>query len=160
MSLSGWRRGGVPAALRVLALVFALSAVTGGCLDEAADRRYDYDNPEDTTPAAGDDDTLGTVAIVFVDDLNDVVVIVNGRATDENLENWTLEPQPLGDPFTLPAADVQSGGFIRVHSEDGEDTSTDLYGAGIDWSVADEAILKDDAGEPVSSCEKAAGCWP
>jgi hypothetical protein len=143
-------------------ILTAVLVLASGCLSDAADKDFDFDNPSDTTPDEGDDET-GQLVISYVDDASNVVVIVNQSAIDETLTDWTLENDAATEVFTFSAFELQSGALARVHESSGTDDGDDLYGHGIDWGLGDdndEANLHDETGTLVDSCSLGESCWP
>jgi hypothetical protein len=150
-------------------LVFALAlfAVLGGCLEDAADKSFKFDNENDKTPEGGDDQT-GVIAIALVMDLHDIVIIVNQGAADKDLTGWTLENATGTAKFTIPSFELKIAQFVRVHtnvSESKTDTASDLFasaGETINWGGSDtnSVVLRDSSGSPVAQCKSGEPCWP
>jgi hypothetical protein len=139
------------APLLLLAVLLAL----GGCLQEAEDKCFTFDNPADTSTSdvcvSGEGTGTGTgtasgLAFASIDTANEIVVIVNQGDLPFDMSEWTLEAQDSGDIFTFPATfTLQAGNFVRIRSGDGIDDFNDLYWTGADhWtSSIDTATLKD-----------------
>lgn len=79
-------------------------------------------------------------------------VIENRDACDVDLGNWTLRDK-AGHVYTFPRITVPSGGFCRVWTRSGTDTSRDLFW-GMNHAVwnntGDEAVLRDRTGRTVN----------
>jgi hypothetical protein len=148
-------------------LVFALAllAALGGCLEEASDKSFKFDNENDTTTKGGDDQT-GVIAIALVMDLNDIVIIVNQGVADKDLTGWTLENATGTAKFTIPSFELKIAQFVRVHTNvSGTDTASDLFanaGETINWGGIDtnSVVLRDDSRSPVAQCDNGDPCWP
>jgi len=147
-----------------IVLCAALLALAG-CLDEASDKDYDYDNPNDSTPSVGSD-SAGGMAIAYVDAFSNVVVIANQAATGQDMEGWSLTNEDGSQSYAFAGFTLGAGVSVRVHPDDGTDDADDLYvGAGneIDWGngdLNDTAILIDGSGSPVANCRQDEVCWP
>jgi len=150
------------------ALLIALGCLLSGCLTDAQDKGFKYDNENDTTPKGGSDSETG-VSIAYVDTFDKIVVIVNASTLELDMDGWRLTNNG-SDEDTLEAYDfvafvLDSGAFVRVHSDTGTETNSDLY-SGVenepDWgngSTNDRAILLNAEGSPVTNCEDGDACW-
>ena len=145
--------------LMVALMGLLIAAGLGGCLEEAADKDFKFDNPLDNTPADGDDDS-GALVIAWVDDVADVVTMNNGGTTDQDMTSWTLEDDDGIDIFTFSTFEFANGQFVRVHTAAGTDGVSDVYGSGIDWSTEDAAHLINESGTTVHTCTMGDSCWP
>ena len=155
----------------VLLVLLASALMLSGCLQEAEDKCFTFDNtndPEASGECTGGEptetgDSGGTVAIVSVTTLNEVVVISNTGVLDQDMTDWTLENEGSSLPadiYTFPSFVLTAGNFVRVHSDTGTDDADDLYwdGAG-HWDGGDTAVLKDELGSPISTCADGDPCW-
>lgn len=152
--------------LMVALMGLLIAAGLGGCLEEAADKDFKFDNPLDNTPSDGDDD-VGTLAITFVEPNSDIVIIVNGSGSDREMTNWTLENVGATEEFTFPTFILKAGNVVRVHTMDTTtaDDPDDVYattgGTTIDWQLTDDsATLRNSSGTVVNTCIKGESCWP
>ena len=134
------------------AVIAVLLFATTGCLDDAANKDFKFNNPVDPTPT--NSDAEGELKIAFVSTNDEVVVIVNQSDSTISLDGWTLTAQNSGDIYTFSSFSLQAGRFVRLHSGDGSDDSNDLYWTGSDhWtSNIDTAELDDDEGANVHAC--------
>ena len=155
----------IPLAVALLGLLTA--AGLGGCLEESADKNFKFDNINDTTPSGGDgDDNTGDVAIALVDDVNDIVILVNGSLIDKDMEGWTLDDDDATQLFTFQPFTLSLGAFVRVHTNNtsGTDDADDLYassGNTVIWANDDLTATLDDAeGNFVDQCDRGDACWP
>jgi hypothetical protein len=147
-------------------LVLAAAAL-GGCLTDAQDKSYKFNNPKDTTPAGGSGDT-GAMAIALVDDEHDVVVISNQTVTDQDLDGWTLEDDNSDaakrEVYPFPVLTLKAGAFVRVWTIVGTDGPSDLYfNDNYNWGLGVEgqtANLYDNSHTSVDSCSIDDLCWP
>ena len=151
-------------AARDFGVVLLAALVLSGCLTDAADKSYKYNNKNDTTPkgGGGSSDT-GTMTIALVDEKNDVVLIANQTAADQVMTDWILSNADATNSYTFADFTLTSGDIVRLHTESGTDDADDLYGAGINWSSTapdDEADLADGSGNSVDSCTRGDSCWP
>ena len=146
--------------------LLVLVLLTGGCLSDAGDTDYDYDNPNDTldSGSSGDDDDSG-LAIVYVNQDNDDVVVANFGLETVDMTGYTIQEQNNDDlVFEFPSFELDSGKIVRIHAEEGDDgDSNDLY-----WDDAqgenvfeggDTAQLKNASGDEESSCSDGEECW-
>ena len=155
-------------------MLVGLAAVVllGGCLNDAEDQCYTFINTNDTIASsicvAGDssdtDTTGGSVAIVHVATVNEIVVIVNTGLSDEDMTGWTLINDVSGDTadiFTFPDAFILGpGDFVRVHSITGTDDADDLYWDGGDhWDTLDSVAMKDESDLTIDTCGDGDTCW-
>ncbi len=148
-----------------MALVLALS----GCLEDATDTCYRWDNTADansSTECAGETTTgsSGRVTIVAVAQADELVVIANQGSQEATMTAWTLSAENnIDDAFVyiFPAFTLSSGNIVRIHSRTGDDTTADLYwGDGIHhWADGDTAVLRDTDGDTISSCATGQTCW-
>jgi len=151
--------------LMVALMGLLIAAGLGGCLEEAADKDFKFDNPLDTTPSGGDDPDTSGVTIAHVNTNDDVVVIVNQSATDEELQNWTLENSDQTLIYTFPQFGLTIGKFVRVRTGDGTDDSNDLFTSSaidLDWGNGisnQNARLKNDLGTLIDACDDVDDCW-
>lgn len=136
----------------ILAVIAFLSFAAGGCLDDAANKDFDFDNPVDPTPDTSN--AVGELKIAFVGTSSEIVVIVNQSDSTISLDGWTLTAQDSGDIYTFSSFSLSAGQFVRLHSGDGSDDSNDLYWAGSDhWtSTIDTAELDNDEGTNIDAC--------
>lgn len=147
-----------------LLLGFALVAALSGCQENAQNKDYNFDNPNDTTPSTGNAET-GNVKIVLVKPSSpEVVVIVNLSAVfDAPMAGWTLSNNSTpAKSFTFPTLTLSRGQFVRFHSDTGSPTANDLYGTGADyWNpLSDIVTLKDQNGVTIDSCGSTSqNCW-
>ena len=165
------RREGSRAPRLALALLagawLAAALPLGGCLQDAADTHYKFNNPNDTTPKnGGGNGETSTIAIAYVNELNDIVIVVNQGLIDQDMAGWTLMESTQTQVYTFPAITLTTGQFVRVHTKDttGTDTTSDLYASGgdtVDWnSTNNTAILSDATGSGMDQCDRADPCWP
>ena len=137
----------------VVALLGLLTAAgLGGCLEEAADKNFKFDNLNDTTPSGGDND--GDIAIAYVDTATEIVVIVNQSSNIIVMDSWQLEAEDSGDIYAFGVFSLFSRAFVRIRSGSGTDDSDDLYWEGANhWtSSIDTATLRDSTGNAVVVC--------
>ena len=152
-------------------VVLALALLLGGCLEDAEDKCYAFNNTNDPEPSdacvGGEPADTGTgnstLAIVHVATVNEVVVIANTGLADQDMGSWTLENEDSGlavDIFTFPSFILPLGDFVRVHSIAGSDDADDLYWDGADhWQTNDSVVLKDDSGGTIDTCSDGEVCW-
>ncbi|MCZ6749023.1 MAG: hypothetical protein O7D96_06995, partial [SAR324 cluster bacterium] len=147
---SGRAMPAIPLIVALMGLLIATGLV--GCLEEAADKDFKFDNPLDTTPADGDDD--GDVAIAYVDTANEIVVIVNQSNDIIVMDNWELAAEDSGDVYTFLDFSLFSRVFVRIRTGSGTDDENDLYWEGTNhWtSSIDTATLRDATGNAVVVC--------
>ena len=155
---------------KTVLLVGMVWGLLSGCLyDEAAKTCFDF-TAENDAQAENDCSTSsgstssGTIAIISLSPLDEVVVILNQGLSDENLTGWVLGPENAveGESYMFPSFSLFPGKVVRVHSSDGgeTDTATDLYWEGSDhWAVEDTALLKDANGNTIDSCSNTEACW-
>ena len=170
------RGGGAGNGRRVAAwgplLLLAVLLALGGCLQEADDKCFTFDNTADPandpsvcTTGEGTDTggSGGILTIAHVSTQGEVVVIVNTGLLDEDMTGWTLEDELSvlpADTFIFPAFVLLIGKFVRVHSDLGTDDADDLYwDGGIHWEAGDTAVLKDEVGSLIDSCADGESCW-
>lgn len=159
-----------PSLAALLAMLLAASAL-GGCVQEAEDQCYVYDNPVDTDRSsvctggeeAGSGSGSSSVTIVHVATINENVVIINTGLADQDMTGWSLENEVSGLPadiFPFPAFTLLVGEFVRVHSIVGTDDADDLFWDGGDhWDTLDSIALKDDVGNTINTCGDGEVCW-
>ena len=156
---------------QALLALLASALVLSGCLQDAEDQCFAFNNTNDAAPSdlcisgesTGTGDSSGSVTIVSVTTLNEVVVISNTGLLDEDMTGWTLSNEASSlatDIFTFPSFVLAAGQFARVHSDTGTDDADDLYwdGAG-HWDAGDTAVLNDENGSPIDSCADGDPCW-
>jgi len=158
----------------LLLVLLAAALALGGCLDEATNQDYAFNNSVDPNPDVGDDEGAGLVRIALVVPVaGERVVVHNGSTVDVVLTGWTLKGETTEDVYTFPTFTLGAGKFVRVHSRTDitTDTSTDLYGSG--WvenggspgdhfsGTTDQAFLYDSSGGSISTCSSASTntCW-
>ena len=145
--------------------VLAMPVLAGGCIEDAEDSEFVFNNPNDPEPGStdDDDDSTGTeVAIIHVNIQGEVVVISNQGTLSVDLTGWTLkDDEPvLDETYTFPAFELPQGGFARIHTEAGNDVGNDLFWDGGDhWSAGDTALLSHSDGTLVSTCSDGDDCW-
>ena len=141
----------------------------GGCLQDAEDQCFTFDNANDPQASSacvgGEPADTGTgsssLTIVHVATINEVVVIANTGLADQDMTSWTLENEVSGtDTFTFPGFTLLEGTSVRVHSISGLDDADDLYWDGGDhWDTLDSIVLKDDSGNTIDTCGDGEVCW-
>jgi hypothetical protein len=144
-----------------LALLLAAAALAG-CLTEAEDKDFKFDNPNDNTPASGSSDT-GSMSVAFVDEQSDVVLIANQTGEDQDMANWLVINANGEAAYTFGEFTLSAGAIVRLHRDPGTDDGDDLYEAGVDWNSTapdDEVDLQDGEGNFVDSCSRGDTCWP
>lgn len=152
-------------------LLLAVLLALGGCLQEADDKCFVFDNTADATPSGAcvsgestdTEGSSGTLAIAHVSTQSEVVVIVNTGLVEEDMTGWTLENELSALPadiFSFPAFILLTGKLVRVHSDIGTDDVDDLYwDGGAHWSTGDRAVLMDEVGSLIDSCTDGDSCW-
>ncbi|MBI3733631.1 MAG: LysM peptidoglycan-binding domain-containing protein [Chloroflexi bacterium] len=80
------------------------------------------------------------------------IVIIQNLGARLNLKGWTLSGL-RGDVYIFPDIALESSSSVRVHSEAGLDTATDLYWGRTApvWGANDTATLKDRNGTVIDS---------
>ena len=153
-------------------VMLAAVVLLGGCLQDAEDQCYTFENNFDasasSTCVGGEPSetstTGGSVAIVHVATVNEVVVIVNTGLSDEEMTGWTLTNEVSGDSadiFTFPDAFILgTGDFVLVHSLTGTNDADDLYWDGGDhWDTLDSIAMKDESALTIDTCGDGDTCW-
>jgi hypothetical protein len=83
------------------------------------------------------------------------VEIANNGTSNISFTGWKLINMMKAKTYPFPAGfSLIPGTTVKVHSGQGNDTSTDLYNSKQVWGKADTAILKDASGKIVSSYPK------
>ncbi|MBI4081412.1 MAG: lamin tail domain-containing protein [Candidatus Lambdaproteobacteria bacterium] len=148
-----------------LLLGLALAAALAGCLQEAEDKDYPFNNAADTTPSSGGS-AAGNVHIVLVAPIQTELVVLANVSTvfDVDIKDWTLSSDKTGtttEVYKFKAFTLFRGQFVRFHSASGSDTSTDVYGTNVDnWISTDTVTLKDNTGIVIDSCASTSQtCW-
>lgn len=155
----------------LLPIVLAAVILLGGCLQDAEDQCFTFNNPNDQNrsdvcvggESSDPNTTGGNVAIVHVATVNEIVVIANTGLSDEDMTDWTLTNQVSGDTadiFTFPSFLLGPGDFVRVHSITGADDADDLYWDGGDhWDTLDSIAMKDESDLTIDTCGDGDTCW-
>ncbi len=73
------------------------------------------------------------------------VLVANNGTTTEDLTGWKLVTDN-GGTFTFPAFMVKPKAIITVHTHNGNNTATDLYGSNFMWNGTHEIKLNDKNG--------------
>jgi hypothetical protein len=83
------------------------------------------------------------------------VEIANNGTSNISFTGWKLINMMKAKTYSFPAGfSLIPGTTVKVHSGQGNDTSTDLYNSKQAWGKTDTAILKDASGKIVSSYPK------
>lgn len=109
--------------------------------------------PVPTSTAPPPDQVRVTVSrVVGAGDLAQEAVLLLNDGPGVNLTGWTLEGSELGT-YVFPNLFLWSGGSIRVHTQVGANTASDLYwGQGeAAWPSGTTVVLRSPTGETVST---------
>ena len=80
------------------------------------------------------------------------VEISNNGTSNVSFTGWKLINMMKAKTYSFPTGfSLIPGTVVKVHSGQGDDTSTDLYNSKLMWDKIDTAILKDASGKIVSS---------
>jgi hypothetical protein len=80
------------------------------------------------------------------------VEISNNGTSNVSFTGWKLINMMKAKTYSFTTGfSLMPGTAVRVHSGQGNDTSTDLYNSKLVWNNTDTAILKDASGKIVSS---------
>jgi hypothetical protein len=83
------------------------------------------------------------------------VEIPNNGTSNVSFTGWKLINMMKAKTYSFPTGfSLIPGTVVKVHSGQGNDTSTDLYNSKLVWDKTDTAILKDASGKMVSSYPK------
>lgn len=151
----------VPALLIGMAVALSLT----GCRFDAQEQDYSYNNPLDPNPDTDEEgDNTGQLVIVLVHTIDDIVVIVNTGIEDTDMDQWKLENENNSASYTFSGFTLASGQFVRIHTSNGTNTTTDLYTNTTtpNWGTTfpnTQAILRNDNGDAIDVCEDGETCW-
>ena len=148
----------------LVGLLLASLLLLSGCLSDAGDTSYAYDNPLDTVDDTGSSDTIAELEIAYLDEVNEVVFILNTGTTEIDLAGYVLQELNETDTtnwYTFPdATTLAVSRFIRVHTGDGDDTTTDLYWSGGEtWASGKTAAIINAEGTILDTCDDGDLCW-
>jgi hypothetical protein len=83
------------------------------------------------------------------------VEISNNGTSNISFTGWKLINMMKAKTYSFPTGfNLMPSSMVKVHSGQGNNTSTDLYNSKLAWDKTDTAILKDASGKIVSSYPK------
>ena len=104
-----------------------------------------------STPPAVEEINIVVNEIIGAGDLGQETVVILNQGAGTSLKDWTLEGSNLGI-FLFPDVFLFSGGSIRIHTGDGENTASDLYlgQENAAWEPDSVIILNDNKNSEIS----------
>jgi len=83
------------------------------------------------------------------------IEISNNGTSNISFTGWKLINMMKAKTYSFPTGfNLMPSSTVKVHSGQGNNTSTDLYNSKLAWDKTDTAILKDASGKIVSSYPK------
>ena len=127
-------------------------SITPCCGNEVCESKEDYNSCPDDCPKSGMDVDIEITELNLSEEW---VEITNNGDVDVDMSNWTLEDNATNPhTYLFPSGFIlDDGSSVKVHTGDGNDTSTELYwgfGGHIWNNNGDTATLKDSNGKIIS----------